>query len=195
MSDTLLTLGFDTAGPYCAAALLSGDEVLEIRADDMARGQAEHLIGMLEAMLSAHSVTWSDLTSIGVGIGPGNFTGIRIAVSAARGLALGLGIPAIGVSAFDTTQRLSQSARTAVPAPRDRLYFLDASTRQQPVLIPAHDGAEAVLSTVYSPSEHVCMIAQIAAERAGPTAMPPRPLYVKSPDAAPAKDAPPTIVP
>ncbi len=64
----------------------------------MARGQAERLIPLLQQVLNDHGAVWNDLDAIGVGVGPGNFTGIRISVSAARGLALGLGKPAIGVS-------------------------------------------------------------------------------------------------
>jgi tRNA threonylcarbamoyl adenosine modification protein YeaZ len=67
----------------------------------MSKGQAEHLVPMLEAVLAEAQVNWSDLARLGVGIGPGNFTGIRISVATARGLALGLDIPAVGVSAFD----------------------------------------------------------------------------------------------
>jgi len=56
---------------------------------------------LLDELMSGDRMTWNQLDAIGVGTGPGNFTGIRIAVSAARGLSMGLGIPAIGVSAFD----------------------------------------------------------------------------------------------
>ena len=56
----------------------------------MAKGQAERLMGLLEEVLAAQKTTWQDLSAIAVGVGPGNFTGIRIGVSAARGLALGL---------------------------------------------------------------------------------------------------------
>ena len=82
-------LAFDTSGPHCAAALLLGD-ALHLRVDDMARGQAEHLMPMLEEMLAEAHMRWRDLDAIGVGVGPGNFTGIRISVSAARGLALSM---------------------------------------------------------------------------------------------------------
>ena len=67
----------------------------------MAKGQAERLFPMLEQVLSAQGAAWEELDAIAVGTGPGNFTGIRIAVSAARGLALSLGIPAIGVTGFE----------------------------------------------------------------------------------------------
>ena len=97
-SEGRLVLGFDTSAAHCAAALVSGDHVLARHADHMSRGQGEHLIGLLEDLLSKKGYTWGDLDTIGVGIGPGNFTGIRISVAAARGLALSLGIPAIGVS-------------------------------------------------------------------------------------------------
>jgi tRNA threonylcarbamoyladenosine biosynthesis protein TsaB len=67
----------------------------------MARGQSERLVPMLEDLLAEGGVAWRDLDAIGVGIGPGNFTGIRIAVATARGLALGLRVPAVGVTGFD----------------------------------------------------------------------------------------------
>lgn len=93
-------LAFDTSQAWCAAALLR-DGQTSTRIDAMARGQVEHLIGMLEEMLAGEGLAWRDLDVIGVGIGPGNFTGIRISVAAARGLALGLGVPAMGVSTFE----------------------------------------------------------------------------------------------
>ncbi len=104
-------LAFDTSVAHCAAALLSGGRIVAQRYEEMAKGQGERLIGLLGDVLDDHGAVWADLDGIGVGIGPGNFTGIRIAVSAARGLALGLGVPAIGVSGFEILHRAS--ARTA----------------------------------------------------------------------------------
>lgn len=95
-----LTLAFDTAGPYVAAVLSEGDILRQERSLDMARGQAEHLLPILEEMLASEGVAWGDVQALGVGVGPGNFTGIRIAVSAARGLAMGLDVPCHGLSAF-----------------------------------------------------------------------------------------------
>ena len=90
MASDPLVLGFDTSAAHCAAALVRGDEIFASKALQMSRGQAEHLMPLLEEVLASAGVSWSDLDAIGVGIGPGNFTGIRISVSAARGLALGL---------------------------------------------------------------------------------------------------------
>ena len=93
MSEPLV-LGFDTSAAHCAAALLCADRVVAQHAEDMGRGQAERLFPLLEELLAEGGVTWRDLTALGVGTGPGNFTGIRISVAAARGLALSLG-PAV----------------------------------------------------------------------------------------------------
>ena len=101
MSAEPRILAFDTSGPHCAAALLINGRIVQSFFEDMARGQAERLMPMLEEMLHAEGAVWEELDAIAVGVGPGNFTGIRISVSLARGLALALGIPAIGVSAFE----------------------------------------------------------------------------------------------
>ncbi len=97
MSEPLV-LGFDTSAAYCAAALLCGDRIIAAKAEEMRKGQVERLMPLMQEMLENAGVSWGDLTRIGVGIGPGNFTGIRIAVSAARGLALAPDTPAGGVS-------------------------------------------------------------------------------------------------
>lgn len=121
-------LGFDTSGPYCGAALRWGPDRVATRFEEMAKGQAECLMALLEALLEEQGASWSDIDELAVGVGPGNFTGIRIAVSAARGLALGLGIPARGVSSFEASyaatplDRNRDSALVTVAAPRGSYY-------------------------------------------------------------------------
>ncbi|MEC7259820.1 MAG: tRNA (adenosine(37)-N6)-threonylcarbamoyltransferase complex dimerization subunit type 1 TsaB, partial [Pseudomonadota bacterium] len=122
-SDGLI-LGFDTSAALCAAALLSGTRVLAERVEPMARGQAERLMPLLQEVLEDAGAGWGDLTRIGVGIGPGNFTGIRIAVSAARGLSLGLGIPAVGVDTLHAAALdAPRPALATVPATGGRFYL------------------------------------------------------------------------
>lgn len=136
--DTVI-LGIDTAGSHCAAALLVG-AVETARCDAMSRGQAEQLVPMVDNLLAEAGLAWSSISAIGVGIGPGNFTGIRIAVSAARGAALGLGVPAFGVSMFEVTALGAPAGPCLVtlPAPRDRAYaqlFRDGSADGPAILI------------------------------------------------------------
>lgn len=120
-------LAFDTSAAHCAAALLKGGRIVASRHEEMAKGQAERLFPMLEEVLWDVGAVWQELDAIAVGTGPGNFTGIRIAVSAARGLALSLNIPAIGVSGFEALHHLAgrPDGRVAVflEAPRKSAYF------------------------------------------------------------------------
>ena len=91
----------------------------------MKRGQAEQLMPLCQEVLKEANLTWQDISLIGVGVGPGNFTGIRIAVSAARGVALGLGIPAIGVTGFEQLHQgyhVSGQAIVSLPASREQAY-------------------------------------------------------------------------
>jgi len=184
-----LTLGFDTSAAHCAAALLSGDRVLTSRAEEMGRGQAERLVPLLEEVLAGQGVGWRDLDRIGVGVGPGNFTGIRISVAAARGLALALDIPAIGISTFEAIRALGPAGTPSVPAPRDMLHVERAGAG--PALLPASEVADPALPP--APALLAQMIATLAGAAAadGP---PPAPLYLRPADAAPARDAPPAIL-
>jgi tRNA threonylcarbamoyladenosine biosynthesis protein TsaB len=120
-------LGFDTSGHHCAAALRWGDDTVAYVQEDMAKGQAERLMPLLQELLDQEGFGWADLDAIAVGIGPGNFTGIRIGVSAARGLALGLGIPAIGISSFELLRGAHSTSDhscqwVSLPAPRETNY-------------------------------------------------------------------------
>jgi tRNA threonylcarbamoyl adenosine modification protein YeaZ len=188
-SDTTL-LAFDTSAAHCAAALFCDGRVVATQVDAMARGQAEHLMPMLEGFLGQHAKTWADLTRIGVGIGPGNFTGIRISVSAARGLALGLGIPAIGVSTLDALQHLHPNATSAVTAPRDMIYA--QAPGAAPALVAASDAPDAIFSD--DPHVLIAAMAEIAAGTDAQSAPRPKPLYIKPADAAPARDTAPVIL-
>lgn len=195
-------LGFDTSAAHCAAGLFWAapelkDRNLPSRYEEMQRGQAEALMPMLEELLAEAGLGWRDLGAIGVGTGPGNFTGIRIAVSAARGLALGLGVPAIGVSSFELKAHDQGNGPLLItlPAPRGQAYaqrFEGGVPVAAPVVIATEPPP-----APYGPGTG-SLIAEIAARRlAGATAPVPRPapLYVRPADAAPMRDAPPLILP
>lgn len=155
----------------------------------MSRGQAERLVPMLDRLLAENGVGWGDLAVIGVGTGPGNFTGIRIAVATARGLALGLGIPVHGVSGFQARESLVPAGMiAAIPAPRDQVHIADPAPR----LIP-RDGAGAVWADACPPGL-AAAIARIAAARGPGPAPLPAPLYVRPADAAPSRDRPPVLL-
>lgn len=101
LQSDLAILGFDTSQSHCAAALLKNESEIITELTKMQKGQVENLFPILETLIEKNSISWNALDAVAVGIGPGNFTGIRLSVSAARGIALGLGIPAIAVSSFE----------------------------------------------------------------------------------------------
>lgn len=196
MPSEPIILAFDTSAAHCAAALLSGDRILASKREEMTRGQAERLMPLLEECLREADLAWADLTAIGVGIGPGNFTGIRIAVSAARGLALALDIPAVGVDGFDAREK--PGTVPGVPAPRDQAYV--RLPGQQARLILRSDAEEQAqahgltLLAEASPADLAERIAILAAQRYQTVTAPPAPLYLRAADAAPSSDVPPSLL-
>ncbi|MCA0996244.1 tRNA (adenosine(37)-N6)-threonylcarbamoyltransferase complex dimerization subunit type 1 TsaB [Alloyangia pacifica] len=186
MPDQLI-LAFDTSAAHCAAALLRGEEVLAAKAEEMGRGQAERLMPLLEEVLAEGGVVWGDLDLVAVGIGPGNFTGIRISVSTARGLALGLEAPAIGVSTFEAIHHEQPDVLAGVPAPRGQIYV--QRNWETPALVSAED-SDAVLPP--EPRDLAIRIAQVAAQKE--PGRRPAPLYIRAADAAPSRDAAPRLL-
>jgi len=200
-----LILAFDTSAAHCAVALLCGEEKLAARVDEMKRGQAEHLMPMMSGILAGAGLDWPDLAAIGVGVGPGNFTGIRISVAAARGLALGLKIPAIGVTGFEAISLgRTTPVWASIPAPRERIYaqLRDAQNldpvhmlANDPAMFSAHPEASVVDLTDIPAALFVENIARHALERLSQENPRPTPLYMRAADAAPSRDKAPTILP
>lgn len=184
-------IAFDTASAHCAAAVFA-DGAVTTRVDEMSRGQAEHLMPMLTEMLRHAGIEWRDLDGIGVGIGPGNFTGIRISVAAARGLTLGLGKPGIGVSAFDAQRFGRQNVALALPAPRGQAYVQvgqSAPALLQPADIPPQT------APLKPAADMIADLARVAVQRIDNPGPRPAPMYLRPADAAPARDAAPLILP
>ena len=91
-----MILAFDTSSAACTAALFDGDGECVARADEViGRGHAERLVPMLDELLDGRKAD-----SIVVGVGPGSFTGIRVAIAAAHGLAIGWGVELSGMSSL-----------------------------------------------------------------------------------------------
>ncbi|PCD77790.1 tRNA (adenosine(37)-N6)-threonylcarbamoyltransferase complex dimerization subunit type 1 TsaB [Pseudothioclava arenosa] len=196
-----ILLAFDTSAAHCAAALLRGSELLACRVEEMGKGQAERLMPMLEEGLRGVGLGWRDLSGIGVGIGPGNFTGIRISVAAARGLALSLGVPAVGVSSLEALAfNVPRPVQARIDARRGLAYVQDftAEGAQPPELVEwaALEGHDGPVADTISPEVLIEAIARIAAERIASGADLPRPapLYLRGADAAPPSDPPPVIL-
>jgi tRNA threonylcarbamoyladenosine biosynthesis protein TsaB len=215
-SEPALVLAFDTSAAHCAAALVQGDAVLAAASEPMSRGQAERLMPLLEDLLSAAGVGWGDLDAIGVGIGPGNFTGVRISVAAARGLALALGIPAVGVSAFEAHAEGLTGPVLAL-ADSGRGEILAQVLKDGRALAPAAASLEAfaglegatlctgfdarrvagVLGTragVERALPDPARIARVARARLDAPVARPAPLYLRSADAAPSAETAPVLL-
>lgn len=185
-------LAFDTSAAHCAAALLLADRMI-LRDEAMEKGQAERLLPLLEEVLAEGGIGWRDLKAIAVGTGPGNFTGVRISVAAARGIALGLGIPAVGVTRLEALAHGLPRPVTVVEDARRGAAYVQAFTDAGPGearLMPA--------TGVFGPEPAMPLavaIAQIGVLRAATAQPRPAPFYLRGADAAPPSDPPPVILP
>lgn len=209
-----MILAIDTSAAQCAVALLGRDGALAERVP-MDRGHAEALFPMIEAALARAGAGWSGLTRIAVCTGPGSFTGVRIGVAAARGLALSLGIPAIGISRFEALAAEAGGPVAVCLAGRGETVYLQCfdaggAPLEPPRMIGAGEIAGAIPSDVSRRAGDAAhrlagdsallpvglpdpaVIARLAADRS--PAGPPRPLYLKGADAAPPREAPPPLL-
>jgi len=97
----MIILAVDTATRTCSVALLDGDSLL---AESLLYGQKHHsekILGLIEGLFLNTGITGSQLDLIAVATGPGSFTGLRVGLSTAQGLALSLDKPLLGVSTLE----------------------------------------------------------------------------------------------
>lgn len=186
-----VVLAIDTAAPRLGLALLRGERI-DRHDEPMATGQAERLFPALEALLAGASATLADLTRIAVTTGPGSFTGLRIGLSAARGLGLALGRPVLGIPSLLALSLAAEGpSAVLLDARRGEAYLQLFSAPGQPTteaqLLPLDD-AEALLPPdvpcLTSPFVDLARLARFAAT-AEPGAWPPEASYIRGADAKP----------
>ena len=99
----MILLAIDTSSTLCAACIHDSAAGKELgRAVlDLGKGHAEHLMGVVHEAMAQAGVDFSALERIVVAVGPGSFTGVRVGVSASRGFAMALKIPAVGVTTLE----------------------------------------------------------------------------------------------
>ena len=101
VANPVCLLALDASSGACSAAVWREGTVLAERSRTMQRGQAEQIVPMASAVMADAGIAFAALDTVAATRGPGSFTGVRIGLAAARGLALACGKPAIGVTAFE----------------------------------------------------------------------------------------------
>jgi len=147
-------LAIDTALAACSAAVFDTDGgIIASESEPMTRGHAEALMPMIARVMAKAGIKFDKLDRIAVTVGPGSFTGLRVGVSAARGLALAAGKPAVGVA---TTTALAapylaendkKPVLVVIDARNDQAY-MQAFGEGARVLLPAQLGPLRALSTL-----------------------------------------------
>ncbi|MGF1659767.1 MAG: tRNA (adenosine(37)-N6)-threonylcarbamoyltransferase complex dimerization subunit type 1 TsaB [Rubrimonas sp.] len=193
-------LALDATGARCAAGIFEDGALRAEAWEPMDRGHAERLFALIDAALSQARVRRRDIEAIAVATGPSGFTGARIGVAAARGLALGLGAPAVGAQWLEALGHgVAGACLVALPASGGvaAQRFRDGFPLGPPELMEADDprlvcapgetrlGPEALATAGLAP------LARFVAERVRQGGAPaPAPLYLRPPDAAPSAHAP-----
>jgi len=194
-------LFIDTSGPRLQLALAgvgagaeAGDGPVCFWTEDIGRGHAEILFDRLAGFLADNKTGYKDLTRIGVTTGPGSFTGLRIGISAARGLGLALDIPVIGIPNLLALSLCGPDSPhvVIVDARRAQAYVQEFSAPGQPetkpLLVPLCQAEEfssaANLSLLKDPLLDIVRVARFAlmAKRED---FPPVPSYIRAADAKP----------
>jgi tRNA threonylcarbamoyladenosine biosynthesis protein TsaB len=137
-------LAIDTALTACSLAILADDRPLAIDQREIGRGQAEILMPMVKAALTRAGMAVADLDLIAVTVGPGTFTGVRVGLACARGLALVSGRPVAGVTTLAAIAagiplnvRSGESIVVAIDAGRGEVYTQAFAEDLRPLSAPA----------------------------------------------------------
>jgi len=135
-------LALDAALSACSVAVLFEGEIVAHRRSDMARGQAAALLPMVREAMAEAQFSFESIDLVAVSIGPGHFTGLRIGLAAAQGLALAWGVPLAGVTTLEAVAAAAASDPyplvVALETKREDLYvqtFLRGLAQGEPVAL------------------------------------------------------------
>ena len=193
-----MLLAFDTSSSACTAALFDGSGACVAHADELiGRGHAERLVPMIAQLIDRRSAS-----HILVGVGPGSFTGIRVAIAAAHGLAIGWGAKLLGMSSLALLAGGSGRVAAAVEGGHGELFVqeFDESTNPTSELrnLPAAEAARMITADIVVGSGARQLVAARGwgeAREAWPSAanslllpeplrsLPAKPVYARAPDA------------
>src|SRR5215831_10477912 len=140
----MLILAIDTALDACAAAVLdtSAGKIIAQESQPMKRGHAEALMPLLARVMKESGVAFASLDRVAATTGPGSFTGLRVGLSAARGIALAANKPVVGVTtlAAYTAPHLSEHGAhpiiSAIDARHDHVYLQAVTGHGEPLVTP-----------------------------------------------------------
>jgi tRNA threonylcarbamoyladenosine biosynthesis protein TsaB len=209
----MIVLALDTCLDACSVAVCEDGRTLASASQVMARGHQERLAPMTRAVMAEAGVAFAALDRIGVTVGPGSFTGLRVGLAFAKGLALALERPCIGIGTLEAlASGRSGFAAACIDAHRGQTYlqiFIDGCSAMAPDVLltetaaarlaELYPGGPAVLIGSGAPllaealpgaevlpevRPDLTVIAALAASARAPLA-PPRPLYLRAPDARP----------
>ena len=213
-------LAIDTALEACAAAVLDTERDVVSETLPMVRGHAEALMPLIARVMRQADMPFSALDRIGVTTGPGSFTGLRVGIAAARGIALSTGKPAFGVTTLAAfaaphiTGDETSGVTVAIDARHQHVYMQVFAPGGRAVIPPriasAEDAARAARThgAIRLTGTGAALVAAawpareqpvIIDERRAPdivwvgrlaiaakeNASPPKPLYLRAPDAQP----------
>jgi len=122
-------LALDASGAACSVAVTGDGALLSWREQKMERGHAEALMPLVMAAMAEAGIGFAGLATIAVGVGPGSFTGIRIALAAARGMGLAARRPVVGIDSFSAVaaqlapaERSGRSLLVVIESKRTELF-------------------------------------------------------------------------
>ncbi|MFN4210148.1 MAG: tRNA (adenosine(37)-N6)-threonylcarbamoyltransferase complex dimerization subunit type 1 TsaB [Devosia sp.] len=193
MPDILpITLAIDTAAPRLQLGLLLADGGVDVSIDEIANGHAELIFARIATLLERNGLGYADLGRVVTTTGPGSFTGLRIGLSAARGIGLARGLPVVGVSSLIALS-LGQAGPSSVllDARRGEAYLQNfagpGAALTAGAIKPMEAARAAVLPGATLIESAIVDIALLARHGAGLDAAshPPEPNYIRDADAKP----------
>ena len=151
----MTVLAWDTSASGCSAAVWRDGRILASRRMAMARGQSEVLMPMIRDVMAEAGVAFHELALLGVTVGPGTFTGIRIGLAAARAVALAAKLPLVGVT---TTEAVAAGVAEDERAGRTVLACIDAKRAELFVQPFAEDGTALAEPTALDPAAAAALV-------------------------------------